>query len=54
MFGSHGSFTAGNKAQDQDPAVYVRPQEGVKATPATMTFSKLAIPMPLTRGPDWL
>ena len=52
MFGSHGLFMAGNKAQDQDPAVYVRPQEGVKATPTTMTFSKLVISTPLTRGPD--
>ena len=48
----HGLFTAGIKAQDQDPAVYVRPQEGVKSTPATMTLSNLAIPTPLNGGPD--
>ena len=46
MFGSHGLFTAGIKAQDQDPAVYVRPQEGV------MTLSNLVISTPLTGGPD--
>ena len=51
-FGSHGLFTDGFKAQDPVPVDYLRPHEGVKATPVTMTSSDLAIPVPLAGRPD--
>ena len=43
---SHGLFTEGFEAQIRDTVVHLRPHEGMKATPVTMS-SDLAIPAPL-------